>query len=785
MIVSIDIGTSYCTACFVGPDGRLQNLELGTGASMFGTPYSLPSAIFVEEDGTVLVGQAAMNSRMRDPQRFRMEFKRELGSSIPIVLGQRRFLTEDIYTEIFRHIISRARAVSGEEIEEAYLTYPASYGRTKQELIKKAARAAGLFHIKMVDEPTAAAMSYCAAGYVKNGEKLLVYDFGGGTFDVSVIRYDGGEFIPLSEPDGLERCGGIDIDRMIYQDMLETVKKRQPELMLTLEKNPQHYIRFASQLSELAVKCKHHLSAADVFAEDIQVNFEMIPYRLTLDRFSQMIAPLVGQTIRKCREVLEAAGMGVDDLSSVLLVGGTSRIRLVREMVEKMAGKVTVHCAADVDMAVVQGALSFDLDAIQERIRKDREEAEKRAREEAEERKRIEIRERLILEMEEKKRIEEEKRRKEEEEARRKEEERLRAIEEERRQKEEAERIRREKEAEEWRIANTPLHEIKCKLKSSKQKGSLRLFRDRVEFAPESSGEKIVFPSVEIFFYDPNAIMRGEYKNWVIGWLVAALLCACTYLCWSGYFGFMLRFVDIGIAVNTLGKCAAGILGSIDLLLMLNLLCANAAVTLTVREVQGKKVHRKTYQLTHIPNKQKKDVLDYLKHNEEQVKVHKEQLRLEKEEKDRIHRDTMNCTVDGEEGKVFLDRERVVITVGKTETVLLHSAIDSVGYTPMMVGNYGKKIKMFFGIIVCLLVGFVASIGIGEGEFVLEAFVYGEFLFGLLPASVFGVIWANIKAEAVIAGKNATYTIGKLDGYDKARFMEYFREKLPEKLNEV
>lgn len=592
MIVSIDIGTSYCTACFVGPDGRLQNLELGTGASMFGTPYSLPSAIFVEEDGTVLVGQAAMNSRMRDPQRFRMEFKRELGSSIPIVLGQRRFLTEDIYTEIFRHIISRARAVSGEEIEEAYLTYPASYGRTKQELIKKAARAAGLFHIKMVDEPTAAAMSYCAAGYVKNGEKLLVYDFGGGTFDVSVIRYDGGEFIPLSEPDGLERCGGIDIDRMIYQDMLETVKKRQPELMQTLEKNPQHYIRFVSQLSELAVKCKHHLSAADVFAEDIQVNFEMIPYRLTLDRFSQMIAPLVGQTIRKCREVLEAAGMGVDDLSSVLLVGGTSRIRLVREMVEKMAGKVTVHCAADVDMAVVQGALSFDLDAIQERIRKDREEAEKRAREEAEERKRIEIRERLILEMEEKKRIEEE-------ETRRKEKEK----EEKRRKREEAERLRKQKEAEELRLANMPLVETKCML--NRVKGNIKLCPKKMVFTPEEGDAESLIWNEEVIQCAYTSAMLGKYGLRIFYFIMVLVYAAL------GCFGGVILAEETGESVWLM---------SIMLMLMImwipfiGIYNSQPKVVLVATE-NGKKgffVKKQRYVITNVKRKQRADVVAYL-----------------------------------------------------------------------------------------------------------------------------------------------------------------------------
>ena len=125
MIASIDIGTSYSSICILGPDGKARPVDVSTGASMFGSKYSLPSAVFVEDNGNILVGQAAMNSRRHKPQNFHKEFKRNLGEEIPFLLGERSFRPEELYTELFRHMKLRAEKLTGEPIEKAYLTYPA------------------------------------------------------------------------------------------------------------------------------------------------------------------------------------------------------------------------------------------------------------------------------------------------------------------------------------------------------------------------------------------------------------------------------------------------------------------------------------------------------------------------------------------------------------------------------------------------------------------------------------------------------------------------------------
>ena len=359
MIASIDIGTTYSSICILGPDGKAQPVDISTGASMFGSKYSLPSAVFIEDGGGILVGQAAMNSRKHKPQNFRNEFKRHLGEDFPLLVGERSFRPEALYTELFRHMKARAEKLTGESIEKAYLTYPASYGKKRREKLRAAANAAGLFDLELVDEPTAAAMRYCAEGYVKDGQTLLVYDFGGGTFDVSLIRYENGKFELLSEPLGLERCGGMDIDYLISLDMRDTIEKEMPGTWDMLQQTPNRFLRFTSQLNELAVKAKHHLSDANTFEEYIEIGMDDVHYQLTQERLNGMIAELVGNTVKICRRALDEADVAASEVSAVLMVGGTTRIPLVQEMARKITGKPAL-CAADLELIVSQGALLYN-----------------------------------------------------------------------------------------------------------------------------------------------------------------------------------------------------------------------------------------------------------------------------------------------------------------------------------------------------------------------------------------------------------------------------------------
>lgn len=354
MVISIDIGTSYSSVCVLDKEGKVEPVEVSTGISIYGGKYSLPSAVFVDNDGTVLVGQAAMNSRKKMPQNFRSEFKRDIGQNIPVVLGNRSFLPEDFYTEIFLHM--KKCVEKRGMVDKAYITYPASFGKARREKIAQAARKAGLFDVELIDEPTAVAMCYGTKGTLKDGDILLVYDFGGGTFDAAVIKYKDGQYESIVPAEGLAHCGGIDIDRTIYNDMRSKIPSG---LLKPLEGNKMNRLRFEGQLAELAVKVKHHLSTAENAYEDIAVGFDVLEYHLERGTLEKMAVSLVSQSIGCCRSILENAGLTVDTINGILLAGGTSRMPLVQDMVRELAGNVPVYMDADLDLSVVQGALQL------------------------------------------------------------------------------------------------------------------------------------------------------------------------------------------------------------------------------------------------------------------------------------------------------------------------------------------------------------------------------------------------------------------------------------------
>lgn len=357
MIASIDIGTSYSSICILSPEGKPQPVEISADISIYGSKYSLPSAIYVEDNGNILVGQAAMNSRERNPKNFIMEFKRNFGEAIPIMLGTQAYLPEELYTLLYRHMKDCAEKKGG-SIEKVYLTCPAAFGRTKREKVLAAARGAGFFDAELIDEPTAAAMSYCAEKDLKDGQKVMIYDFGGGTFDVSLLQYVDGEFRLLSEPMGLEHCGGVDIDRAIFSNILSHLDE---DLLRKVQESPLNWLRLQSHLAETAVKAKHQLSTAEMFKGWISIGFDMVDYQLDRGTLNYLSAGLVGNTIDCCKEILKNADMKIGELSAIFMVGGTSRVPLVQDMVGKFAEGVPVFQAADMELAVAEGALAYAL----------------------------------------------------------------------------------------------------------------------------------------------------------------------------------------------------------------------------------------------------------------------------------------------------------------------------------------------------------------------------------------------------------------------------------------
>lgn len=351
MKVGIDLGTSYSSISILNKEGKPEPINVSTGISVFGDNYSLPSAVYVDQ-GKIIVGQAAIQSRMRKPENFKSEFKRDLGQDIPYNLGGLQLLPQDLYKELFIHLKTCAEKHTGEAVNSACITHPANYNNRKKDLIVSAAKAAGILQVDLLDEPTAAAIYYYHDKTIDDDSTLLVYDFGGGTFDVSLIRYLNGEFETLTQPLGVEHCGGIDIDRTFFNDIIKQIPKT---LIENLKQNPLNMQRFKVRLNEISVKAKHHLSYAENFSEDIEIGFDFVNYCINRQRLNTMISELVEETISCTRQIMQNANIRTTDIDTLLLVGGTSKIPIVREKLESFNFN-NLQSNINPELAVSQGA---------------------------------------------------------------------------------------------------------------------------------------------------------------------------------------------------------------------------------------------------------------------------------------------------------------------------------------------------------------------------------------------------------------------------------------------
>lgn len=369
MKLGIDIGTSYSSVALLADD-KIDMVKLSTGTCAFGDSYSMPTAVYMDNSG-MLVGQAAFNKRILDPSRFRSEFKRDFGTTTPYLLGGEEYLPEQIYTELFLHIKKQSIQQAGEEIEVVYVTHPANYGNNKKLLLEKAAHNAGLLQLAFVDEPTAAAIGYAQKNKISDGDILLVYDLGGGTFDVALIKKTDRGYMHLTEPLGISQCGGVDFDRAIFDDILKKLKESERFDIdrLVCEK------RFVASLLELCIQIKHQLSQAEVHTQPIAVGFDYFDYSITRKEFEQLIQPIVTRTCDKLKDVIYNAGLTAGDIDKVLMVGGSSRIPLVRDMVGKTLG-TNISYDSDPELTICQGAVGTAF------IQKSQEEQKRKAEEE-------------------------------------------------------------------------------------------------------------------------------------------------------------------------------------------------------------------------------------------------------------------------------------------------------------------------------------------------------------------------------------------------------------------
>lgn len=326
-IIGIDLGTTNsCVAVIEG--GEPVVIANAEGAR------TTPSVVGFAKNGDRLVGQVAKRQAITNPENTISSIKRHMGTSYKVHAGDKDYTPEEISAMILAKLKADAEAYLGEPVTEAVITVPAYFNDSQRQATKNAGTIAGLNVKRIINEPTAAALAY---GVDKeNDQKIMVYDLGGGTFDVSIIEMGDGVTEVLAT-NGDTHLGGDDFDQRVIDWMADDFQK---ENGIDLRKDKMA----AQRLKEAAEKAKIELSSAT--STNINLPFitadatgpKHLDMTLTRAQFDALTSDLVERTMTPVRKALQDAGLKASDLSKVLLVGGSTRIPAVQEAVKKELG---------------------------------------------------------------------------------------------------------------------------------------------------------------------------------------------------------------------------------------------------------------------------------------------------------------------------------------------------------------------------------------------------------------------------------------------------------------
>ncbi len=353
--LGVDIGTTY-TAAAIFRDGKAEMLGLGNRA------MQIPSVLFLKADGEFLVGEAAEARGAAEPERVAREFKRRIGDSVPILVGGTPFAAEALTARLLSWVVAVATERQGEPPETITVSHPANWGGFKMDLLRQSFLLADLADVRTCTEPEAAAVTYATRQRVAAGECIAVYDLGGGTFDAAVLRNDDGHFTVLGAPEGIEHLGGVDFDEALFQHVLRSIDAD----TLDLDPDDPDIVWALQRLRRECVEAKELLSADTETVLSVVLGTTRTSVRLTRGEFEDLLRPTIEETIGTMRRVLRSAGVEAQQLSAFVLVGGSSRIPLVSEILGEFGRPLAMdtHPKHDIALgaALLAGAGAGDAD---------------------------------------------------------------------------------------------------------------------------------------------------------------------------------------------------------------------------------------------------------------------------------------------------------------------------------------------------------------------------------------------------------------------------------------
>jgi molecular chaperone DnaK len=370
-VVGIDLGTTNSLVAYVGRDGTPQVIRDASGDAL------VPSIVSVSADDAVFVGREAQRRLLTDPLRTVYSVKRfmgrgaddvegeanlfpfrlqgEAGGVVRLGLGDRLFTPPEISAFILRELKRRAEdhfQAQGDfdfEVDRAVITVPAYFNDAQRTATKDAGRIAGLDVLRIINEPTAASLAYGLDR--RNSGTIAVYDFGGGTFDISILRVEDGVFQVLST-NGDTHLGGDDIDQLLVSLVLAEMEAARTPVEQDFSPAQHQAIRLA------AIQAKRDLSEGGVAVIVVRdPGSGEVVHRTPLSRtdFERLIQPVIDRTLAPCRLALADAGLEPSQVDEVVLVGGSTRIPLVRRAVEELFGRKP-HADLNPDEVVALGA---------------------------------------------------------------------------------------------------------------------------------------------------------------------------------------------------------------------------------------------------------------------------------------------------------------------------------------------------------------------------------------------------------------------------------------------
>ncbi len=342
--IGIDLGTTFTAAAVCDPGVAPQMLSLGSSG------YSVPSVLFLRDDGSFLAGEAAELRAAGDPTRVARHFKRRLGDDVPIRLAGTAFDPLSLTSELLGWVIELVTSRRGGSPAVVVLTHPANWGEFRADLLRDAVCLADSATL-LISEPAAAAAHYVQGERVETGELIGVYDLGGGTFDAVVMRRTETGFETAGRAGGIERLGGVDFDDAIWSFVLA-------EAEVETGADDEATMAAAYDLRSNCIAAKRLLSVDTSADIRVPLRATTTSVRLTRAEFERRIRPRLAETLEAFDTVLQSAKLSPSDLSRILLVGGSSRIPLVSEMLSSHFG-IPIAVDSDPKNAVALGAAGF------------------------------------------------------------------------------------------------------------------------------------------------------------------------------------------------------------------------------------------------------------------------------------------------------------------------------------------------------------------------------------------------------------------------------------------